>query len=427
MGSFTPSRSADAGSQKRQRPNTVVGGANGDLPSEPDRNDAPSPAPLKPPRRPLQLRRALTAAAFLTGWVILAGLFLYNIDQNLGARGLSLTFDFLSRPAGFDIPIRAIEFSPRDTYADAALVGIVNTLVVSGLAVVTATVLGFLAGAALLSPNPLLARSTQAIVELVRNTPQLLQILFVYTVILRALPAARDSLSLGGTIFLNVRGLFLPAIVESPHAMPSFVFGTNTWLWCLLLLAAGALVLPVAWRLRLIVGALGLAAAIGLLAFLFAAGALQLDPPILRGFNFRGGVQIVPELFALWVGLAVYASAFIADLVRGAVLSVPLGQEEAAIALGLRPAQVLWLVRIPQALRILIPPLVSQYLNVIKSSTLGLAIAYPEIMAVVAGTTLNQTGHAIETMLIVMLFFLVLNLFISLLINLYNRRLLSRG
>ena len=403
----------------------MVRGAKADLPLAP--NQVLPPAPLKPPRRAISLRRILTAAAFLVAWVLLAGLLLYNVNQNLAARGLSLTFDFLNRPAGFDIPIRAIEFSPRDTYADAALVGIVNTLVVSGLAVVTATVLGFLAGAALLSPNPLLARATLGVVELVRNTPQLLQILFVYTVILRALPPARDSLSVGGALFLNVRGLFLPAIVAGPEPMPSALFPADIWVWCLLLVAAVAFVVPVRWSRRLLIGALGFAAAAGLAAFLFAVGALHLDTPVLRGFNFRGGIQIVPELVSLWVGLAVYASAFIADLVRGAVLSVPRGQEEAATALGLRPAQVLWLVRIPQALRILIPPLVSQYLNVIKSSTLGLAIAYPEIMAVVAGTTLNQTGHAIETMLIVMLFFLALNVFISLLINLYNRRLLSRG
>jgi general L-amino acid transport system permease protein len=160
---------------------------------------------------------------------------------------------------------------------------------------------------------------------------------------------------------------------------------------------------------------------------LVATGAWQLEKPVLRGFNFRGGIQIVPELVALWIGLAVYAAAFIADLVRGAVLAVPRGQEEAAAALGLRPTQILWLVRVPQGLRILVPPLISQYLNVIKSSTLGLAIAYPEIMAVVAGTTLNQTGHAIETMMIVMVFFLALNLLISFLINLYNRRLVGRS
>ena len=397
------------------------------LPRSPGERSAAIPSDMRPPRRRVSVRRVLTTTAFTAGLVILAGILVYNIDQNLAARGLSLTFEFLGRPAGFDIPFKAVEFSPRDTYADAALVGIVNTLLVSAMAVVTATILGFVGGAALLSTNPLLARIALGVVELIRNTPQLLQILFFYTVMLRTLPAARDSLALGGLVFLNVRGLFLPAVAAGPAPMPSLVFSADQWFWILVLAGLVSLVVPLTARQRIALGGLTLSAAIALAIFLFTSGALRLDPPALRGFNFRGGTQIVPEFVALWIGLAVYASAFIADLVRGAVLSVPRGQEEAASALGLSPAQVLWLVRIPQALRILVPPLVSQYLNVIKSSTLGLAIAYPEIMAVVAGTTLNQTGHAIETMLIVMLFFLALNLIISLLINLYNRRLVRRG
>jgi general L-amino acid transport system permease protein len=381
---------------------------------------------LKPPRRRITPRRVFTMTAFLAFLLGLAGLLLYNVDQNLASRGLSLSFDFLSRPAGFDIPIRAIGFSPRDTYADAALVGIVNTLVVSGLAVITATFLGFIGGAALLSPNPLLERSALSLVELIRNTPQLLQILFIYTVTLRTLPAARDSLSVGGLAFLNVRGLFLPVVTVDLALMPRTLVSAHYWVWMLALSGVAALFMPLGRRRYILAGA-SFTAAAALTGYLFATGALRLDPPVLRGFNFRGGIEIAPELVALWIGLSIYASAFIADLVRGAVLSVPRGQAEAASALGLRPSQVLWLVRMPQALLILVPPLVSQYLNIIKSSTLGLAIAYPEIMAVVAGTTLNQTGHAIETMLIVMLFFLILNLLISLLINLYNRRLVRRS
>lgn len=405
----------------------MVGGAKANLQIAPDGQSAlPSPV-LKPPRRRITPRRVLTMVTFVSVLLGLAGLLLYNVDQNLASRGLSLSFDFLSRPAGFDIPIRAIGFSPRDTYADAALVGIVNTLVVSGLAVITATLLGFVGGAALLSPNPLLGRSALSIVEIIRNTPQLLQILFIYTVTLRTLPAARDSLSLGGLAYLNVRGLFLPAITSDPAMMPRFFLSADRWISILVLSGIALLFVPMGRRRRYAVAALSLAAAGALTLLLFATGAMRLDPPVLRGFNFRGGIEIAPELVALWIGLSIYASAFIADLVRGAVLSVPHGQVEAASALGLRPAQVLWLVRMPQALLILVPPLVSQYLNIIKSSTLGLAIAYPEIMAVVAGTTLNQTGHAIETMLIVMLFFLILNLLISLLINLYNRRLVRRG
>ena len=383
-------------------------------------------AVLRPPRRRPSGRRVLTTVVFLAAIVLAAAFLVRNLGENLAARGMSVSFDFMLRPAGFDIPIRAIPFTPRDTYLHAALVGMTNTLLVSCLAVITATVLGFLGGAALLSRNPLLARTSLWLIDLVRNTPQLLVLLFFYTVSLRALPSARDSLALGDAAFLNVRGLFLPALAAGPAGMPEVGLTAGTWAVILLAAAPVLLFAPFALKRRLLLAAAAIALGAGLAAWLFATGAWQLEKPILRGFNFRGGVQIVPELVALWIGLAVYAAAFIADLVRGAVLAVPRGQEEAAAAIGLRPAQILWLVRVPQALRILVPPLISQYLNVIKSSTLGLAIAYPEIMAVVAGTTLNQTGHAIETMLIVLVFFLALNLLISFLINLYNRRLVGR-
>ncbi|HKH33262.1 MAG TPA: ABC transporter permease subunit [Beijerinckiaceae bacterium] len=371
-------------------------------------------------------RRLAQQGAFYAVLIALGASLLYNIDRNLAERGLSLSFDFLARPAGFEIAIKAIDFSPRDTYAAAALVGIVNTLLVSALAIVTATIVGFTAGAMLLSSNPILARSTQAFTELIRNTPQLLQILFVYTVILRALPSARESLSLGGAVFLNVRGLFIPAILTDPAAMPRFGIAANEAAWLCLAGLIASLFLPLArrWKTWLAGGLLAVLA--GLLAAMLG-GALKIETPVLRGFNFRGGVQVAPELVALWIGLAVYASGFIADMVRGAVLAVPKGQGEAAAALGLSPFLTLRLVKLPQALRILVPPLVSQYLNILKSSTLGLAIAYPEIMAVVAGTTLNQTGHAIETMLIVMVFFIATNLTISYLINVYNRRVVLRG
>ena len=178
-----------------------------------------------------RLRGVAQRGAFLAILIALGALLLRNIDQNLAARGLSLSFDFLARPAGFEIAIKAIDFSPRETYAAAALVGIANTLLVSALAIVTATIVGFTAGAMLLSSNPILARSTQGFTELIRNTPQLLQILFVYTVILRALPSARDSLSIAGWVFLNVRGLFIPAILADPAAMPRFGIAASQAAW----------------------------------------------------------------------------------------------------------------------------------------------------------------------------------------------------
>jgi general L-amino acid transport system permease protein len=255
-----------------------------------------------------------------------------------------------------------------------------------------------------------------------------LQLLFWYVLILNGLPNARDSYRLFDGVFLNVRGLFLPSIqVTTPdggHWLGAICFAA---LVLVVALVAVARLAPAGLRVKAL-SALVAAAIGGALLFKTGSGAaLSVSAPELRGFNFQGGVQVVPELIALWVGLAVYASSFIADLVRGAVLAVPKGQSEAAQSLGLKHWQALWLIRLPQALQIIIPPLVSQYLNITKSSTLGIAIAYPEIMTVVGGTTLNQTGHAIECMLMIMLLFITLNLAVSLFMNRYNRRITSRG
>ena len=254
-----------------------------------------------------RLRGVAQRGAFLAILFALGALLLRNIDQNLADRGLSLSFDFLARPAGFEIAIKAINFTPRETYAAAALVGIANTLLVSALAIITATIVGFAAGAMLLSSNPILARSTQGFTELIRNTPQLLQILFVYTVILRALPSTRDSLSIAGWVFLNVRGLFIPAILADPAAMPRFGIEASEAAWiCLATLVVWAfLPLPRRWKMP-VAGGLLIALA-GLIGLMLQSGALRIETPTLRGFNFRGGVQVAPELVSLWIGLAVYA------------------------------------------------------------------------------------------------------------------------
>lgn len=358
----------------------------------------------------------------------IVALFANNLSDNLQRRGLSLSFEFLGRPASFDIPFKLIDFTSRDSYARAALVALLNTMLVACLAIVTATIVGVAFGTFLLSPNPLLRRSSFFFVELIKNTPQLLQVLFWYVVVLRQLPNARESYQPLPGVYLNVRGLFIPTIQMAASE-------GRTWLaWtaiaALIALAAYCvrqLFVPQRAELRTILGfTLGLVA-VATGCWLVSGAAASLSRPELRGFNFRGGVQIVPELFALWIGLAIYASSFIADLVRGAVLAVPKGQEEAAYALGLKHGQTLRLVKLPQALQIVVPPLVSQYLNITKSSTLGIAIAYPEIMTVLGGTTLNQTGQAIETMLIIMTIFILLNLVVSALMNRYNRHVALRG
>lgn len=375
-------------------------------------------------RRIPYARQALVFALLAVVVVLVAT----TIAGNLERRGLSLSFEFLRRPASFDIPFKLIDFASRDTYARAALVAILNTLLVACLAIITATVVGVAFGIFLLSPNPLLRRTALMFVEVIKNTPQLLQVLFWYVVILRQLPNARESYQPLTGVFLNVRGLFLPTVQLATAE-------GRSWLAWLAIAAVVALVgYGIRWLFTPLRGdqrwTLGFAsglAATALTAWLASGATTSLSYPELRGFNFLGGVQIVPELIALWVGLAVYASSFIADLVRGAVLAVPKGQEEAANALGLKHSQTLRLVKLPQALQIVVPPLVSQYLNITKSSTLGIAIAYPEIMTVLGGTTLNQTGQAIETMLIIMSVFILLNLIVSALMNQYNRRVALRG
>ena len=370
--------------------------------------------------------RQVTAFAVVA---LVAALIVRNIAANLDQRGLALTFEFLGRPASFDIPFKLIEFTSRDTYGRAAVVALLNTMLVASLAIVTATVIGFAFGVFLLSPNPLLRRAALAAVEVIKNTPQLLQLLFWYIVILQNLPSARESYNPLRGVFVNVRGLFVPSIeLSAPEG--------RAWLAYVAFAAVVGFVATAAstWlvsrdreqsaRARyFMLGAL----VAGVVSWLASGASLSLNNPEMRGFNFRGGVQIVPELIALWFGLAIYAASFIADLVRGAVLAVPKGQDEAAKALGLNHLLALRLVKVPQALQIIVPPLVSQYLNITKSSTLGIAIAYPEIMTVLGGTTLNQTGHAIETMLMIAGLFIILNLAVSALMNRYNRQVAIRS
>ena len=352
-----------------------------------------------------------------------------NIAGNLAQRGKILSFDFLARPASFDVPFQLIEFSSRDSYARAALTAFLNTLLVAAMSIGLATLLGFLLGASMLSPNPLLKRTAFAFVELIKNTPQVLQILFWYVLILYNLPTAKESFNPLPGVFINVRGLFLPSFqVTTP--------GGGQWIGsvalAVLMVAAAAIAVgklaPAHARLKASGALLAAALLLGAGGWLYSGASFSAQSvPELKGFNFVGGIKILPELIALWIGLSVYAASFIADLVRGAVLAVPAGQEEAARSLGLNHRQTLWLVRLPQAMQIVVPPLVSQYLNITKSSTLGIAVAYPEIMTVVGGTTLNQTGHALECMAIIMGLFLAINLLVSLVMNFYNSRIAARG
>ena len=360
-------------------------------------------------RRPSARARA-GQWAFLAG-VVATGLLLWTMAAaNLGRRHTGFGFDFLGETANFDIPFRLIRWTVGDTYARALLLCVLNTLLVSAMAIVTATLLGLLIGIMRLSSNWLIRNIALAYVELIRNTPQLVQIVFWYIAVLQTLPGPRQSLAAAGFL-LNIRGLYLPAIDFGPYG------GALLALAVLLTVAT-----PFAWSRMVRDRPVGMKAlllpVVGLAVLAF--GVERIEWPELRGFNIAGGIQIPPELAALWAGLSIYGAAFIAEIVRSSIVAVHAGQREAALSLGLRPGQVLSHVIVPQALRTMVPPMTSQWLNLIKSSSLGAAIAYPELFQIFAGTVLNQTGREIETMLLLMTVFLSISLLTSAFMNWYN-------
>jgi general L-amino acid transport system permease protein len=364
-------------------------------------------------------------AAEIGQWVLLlavlalGALLASMLADNLARRNLSFGFGFLGARAGFDIPFHLISWSTFDTYARALLVSLLNTMLVAAMSVVAATLLGLLVGIMRLSVNWLVRNIALVFVEFVRNTPQLVQIIFWYVAILQSLPPPRQSIVLPGGILLNVRGLGLPDLVMRQGGL----FAGSGAL-AALFAAAVLLATPFVWRLRIRTSRVGPWALVlpALAACLLAAGVERIEYPRLTGFNVTGGTQIPPELVALWAGLTIYATAFIAEIVRGSIEAVPAGQHEAARALGLHPMQLLFLVVLPQAVRIMVPQLNSQYLNIIKSTTLGAAVAYPEILQIFAGTVMNQSGKEVEIIIIVMAVFLAINLVFSGFMNWYNRR-----
>ncbi|MFI4982618.1 MAG: amino acid ABC transporter permease [Nevskiales bacterium] len=332
---------------------------------------------------------------------------------NMSRRHAGFGFGFLAEDTNFDIPFRLISWSVGDTYARALLVCVLNTLLVSAMSIVASTLLGLLVGIMRLSTNWLVRNIALGFIELVRNTPQLVQIIFWYVAVLQTLPGPRQSILLPAGVLLNVRGVYLPSFLANDFA---------TTLWPLALVVS--LAVPFVWRLPfrgLPLGSKSLLL-LPLAVLMLVVGIDHTDWPVLRGFNIAGGVQVVPELVALWAGLSIYAAAFIAEIVRAAILSVHKGQREAALSLGLRPRQVLSKIILPQALRVMVPPTTSQYLNIIKSSSLGAAVAYPELFQIFAGTVLQQTSRETETMAILMAVFLSINLTVSAFMNWYNRR-----
>jgi len=377
---------------------------------------------------PVPIWKNRTARALFYQIVVLALLaaltyfFVHNTAVNLTKRGIASGFGFLWNTAGFDIAFRLTDYTVTSTYAKALWTGLLNTLLVSGVGVILATVLGFVIGVARLSHNWLIAKLAAAYVDIVRNIPLLAQLIFWYFGVLTTLPGVRQSFDLLGLVFLNQRGLYSPA----PILQPGF-----SLIPVALLVGALAAVLLARWARRRqeltgqpfpsIRAGLGLTLGLPLLVGLLFGFRMTWSVPALQGFNFAGGFHVPPEFMALLVGLSIHTAAFIAEIVRSGVQAVSLGQTEAGLALGLKRGIVTRKIVLPQALRVIVPPLTSQYLNLTKNSSLAVFIGYPEVVAVFAGTTLNQTGQAVECIALTMLIYLVISLLISFFMNWYNR------
>lgn len=352
------------------------------------------------------------------GWYLF-----HNTQTNLQHRGITSGFDFLERSAGFGIAQHLIDYTESDSYARVFVIGLLNTLLVTVIGVVLATLLGFIIGVARLSSNWMINKLATVYVEVFRNIPPLLQILFWYFAVFLTMPGPRNSHNFGDTFFVSSRGLNMPAALASDGFWP-FVAS--------LVVAIVAIVLMTRWANKRFEATgvpfhkfwagLALLVVIPTLCVLIFGTPLHWEMPKLAGFNFVGGWVLIPELLALTLALTVYTAAFIAEIVRSGIKSVSHGQTEAARSLGLRPGPTLRKVIIPQALRVIIPPLTSQYLNLAKNSSLAAGIGYPEMVSLFAGTVLNQTGQAIEVIAITMSVYLAISISISLLMNWYNKR-----
>jgi len=353
----------------------------------------------------------------------LAGVVIYNALTNMRARGMPMGFGFWNEVAGFDINLHLIKYTNLSTYGRAFWVGLLNTLLIAVICIPLATLLGFAIGVARLSPNWLLSRFALVYTSVLRNTPLLLLLLFWYNAVLKSLPGPRQSISIGDAVFLNNRGLYLPMPVPTDRAV-WFAGAIGT----ALVLAAGFR----EWARRrqeregaqAPVTAVAIALIVGLPVIVSAAGGAPFvfDIANLSGFNLKGGLQIIPEMAALIFGLVTFTAAFIAEIVRAGLLAVAAGQSEAAAALGLHRGLTMKLVVIPQAMRLITPPLTSQYLNIVKNSSLAVFIGYPDLVQIFAGTVLNQTQAAVQVMAITMAVYLFISLAVALALNLFNAR-----
>jgi general L-amino acid transport system permease protein len=392
--------------------------------------DARSP----PPQFLFRLKRTLGGRAGWSGlaWQIVFVVVLVwigyeiiaNARTNLENQRITSGFGFLTHNAGFDVNLTLIPFSGSDSYARVFLVGLLNTLLVSVIGIFFATIIGFIVALGRLSPNWLMSRIAGAYVELIRNLPVLFQILFWYLAVLGALPGPRQSISIFNSFFLSNRGLVIPRPIAQPGFEPFLIalvvaviaaFGLRSFARRQLL-ERGRMIHIWPYVTGLLIG-------LPVLSWLVFGAPLSFELPQLRGFNFAGGTRVIPEFVALTVGLSTYTAAFIAEVVRSGILSVHKGQMEAGASLGLSRGATLRLIVVPQALRVILPPLTNQYLNLTKNSSLAVAIGYPDLVSVFAGTTLSQTGQAIEIIAITMGVYLLLSLITSAIMSFYGWRL----
>ena len=372
----------------------------------------------------------------IRGWVfqivvvalvgLLAWFLVSNTVENLERQKIASGFSYLDREAGFEIGDSMIAYSPSSTYARAILVGMLNTLKVAILGIILATILGTMIGVGRLSPNWLLARICEGYVEMFRNVPLLLWLFLIYKMISEAFPGPRQAINVLDSFFLSNRGLYFPVPMADP---------IHKWMGLALLIGIVATFVVKRWAKKrqdatgqpfpTIKSGIGLIVGLPLVIWGLGGAPHHMSWPALTGFNFEGGTVIQPEFTALLVGLVLYTSAFVAEIVRSGILALHKGQTEAAMAIGLSRGQVMRLVLLPQALRVIVPPMTSQYLNITKNSSLAIAIGYPDLVAAV-NVTINQTGQAIENIMIIMAAYLSVSLSISAFMNWYNKRIALR-
>ncbi|MDB5561906.1 MAG: GltJ [Hyphomicrobiales bacterium] len=349
---------------------------------------------------------------------------LQNVTGNLTAQKKTTGFGFLFLTAGFDIGFSLIPYSRSSLYWQAFLVGLTNTLLVASIGIVLATLLGFTVGIARLSSNFIIAKLAAIYIDVIRNIPLLLQLFFWYFAVLKGAPAVKQSLLFfGGSVAVNQRGIFLPRpLIDDKFVWVAGAFALALIAGFVLRRWARARQEATGQRFPVLLSFVGLVIVLPTVAWLTSGTVFSLEIPQLAGFNFKGGLALPPELCALLFGLVIYTATFIAEIVRAGILAVNHGQSEAAQSLGLKESDRLRLVILPQALRVIIPPLTSQYLNLTKNSSLGAFIGFPELVNVFAGTTLNQTGRAIEVISLTMLVYLTFSLTTSAFMNWYNAR-----